>query len=149
MGGTGATEEKWSTNCKRPFWGRKTAKVTIFWVKKRSHLHIFRQWVTMGHELSRIPPYTLLSLPNLSHSLWMIASPPTGQNWGKKTQRKKTLGQNQWLLALFIFKSLQHSQSLAQTKLSPRAKEFPKVLVATLLAYLWKLAKIELGKMGV
>jgi hypothetical protein len=45
----------------------------------------------MGHELSRIPPYTLLSLPNLSHSLWMIASPPTGQNWEKKPKENKPL----------------------------------------------------------
>jgi hypothetical protein len=66
----------------------------------------------------------------------------------KKLKEKKTLGQNQWLLALCIFKSLQHSQSLAQTKLSPRAKEFPKVLVATLLAYLWKLSKNRVGENG-
>jgi hypothetical protein len=77
---------------------------------------------------------------------WPVHLPDkTGE---KKPKEKKTLGQNQWFLALFIFKSLQHSQSLAQTKLSPRAKEFPKVLVATLLAYLWKLSKNRVGENG-
>jgi hypothetical protein len=28
--------------------------------QNRSCVPIFRQWVTMGHELNRIPPYTLL-----------------------------------------------------------------------------------------
>jgi hypothetical protein len=60
LGSTGATEEKLSTNCERPFWGKENCKSHHILSKKRSHVPIFRQCVTIAHELSRIPPYTLL-----------------------------------------------------------------------------------------
>jgi hypothetical protein len=54
----------------------------------------------------------------------------------KKPKEEKPLAKISDLKHFFIFKSLQNCKSLAQKKLSPRAKEFPKVLVATLLTYL-------------
>lgn len=42
-GSTGATEEKLSTNCERPFWGKENCKSHHILSKKRSHVPIFRQ----------------------------------------------------------------------------------------------------------
>jgi hypothetical protein len=43
LGGTGATEEKLSTNCKRPFWGKENCKSHRILSQNRSCVPIFRQ----------------------------------------------------------------------------------------------------------